>query len=367
MFSNYAAKHPEKASEFKRRFEGRLPEGWEKHLPVFKSTDPSIATRKASSDVLNALAPHIPELVGGSADLTPSNLTFWKGASDFQHSTRGGDYAGRYFRFGVREHGMAAVMNGLSAYGGLIPFGATFLNFISYAAGASRLTAVSELQGIYIMTHDSIGLGEDGPTHQPIETLAMLRATPNTYLVRPADGNETSAAYHIGLTHRHAATVISLSRQNITMFANSSIEKALHGAYVLEDASNPQVILCATGTEVSIIHEAAKLLQSHGVAARVVSMPCMEIFEEQSLQYKESVFPAGIPVISCEAHSTFGWQAYAHASVGMKTFGASGPYQALYTKFGLTSENIANKAKALIDFYKSSNTVPAPLMRLSQI
>ncbi|KAI0236976.1 Transketolase [Massospora cicadina] len=334
MFERYATKHPEKASEFKRRFMGRLPEGWEKHLPTFKASDPSIATRKASGDVLNALAPHIPELVGGSADLTPSNLTF-----------------GRVLLISSTPPTEAIMLVAISdlEYANT---GWQLLSTAYYGVGALRLTALSERQAIYILTHDSIGLGEDGPTHQPIETLAMLRATPNLYVVRPAD-------------EAHPLS-FSLSRQNVPMLANSSIEKALHGAYVLEDVANPQVILVATGTEVAIINEAAQNLNSQGIAARVVSMPCQEVFKEQLLEYKESVFPPGIPVVSCEALSTFGWQAYAHASVGMKAFGSCGPYQELYVKFGFTSEHVAQKAKSVIDFYKSSNTMPAPLMRLGE-
>ncbi|KAI9292530.1 transketolase [Neoconidiobolus thromboides FSU 785] len=364
LFEQYKGKFPEKANEIVRRLEKRLPEGWEKLLPTFSPEDPAQATRAFSGKVISALAPHLPELIGGSADLTPSNLTRWKEAVDFQPSSTGhGDFSGRYLRFGVREHGMASIMNGISAYGAHIPFGATFLNFISYAAGASRLTAVSELQGIYIMTHDSIGLGEDGPTHQPIETLTMLRATPNTYVYRPADGNETSAAYYAALTHFHSSSVLSLSRQGVPNLKGSSIEKALKGAYVLEDPQDAKVILVATGTEVAIILDAAKKLAEEGISARIVSFPCFELFEEQSQDYKNSVFTEGLPVISCEALGVFGWEKYAHAQVGMTSFGASAPANQLYETFGITPAKVAEKAKKALDYY-SNRQVPHLVNRI---
>jgi len=267
--------------------------------------------------------------------------------TDFQKKTR----AGRNIRYGVREHGMAAISNGISAYGCFIPFDATFLNFIGYAMGAVTLGALSHLGVIHIMTHDSIGLGEDGPTHQPIDKLLACRATPNLILIRPADGNEVSAAYVAAIEHRHNPTVISLSRQNLPQLAGSSIESALKGAYILKESENgsPQVILVGTGSEVSVCVAAqAKLQKDSSVRARVVSMPSWELFEQQPLQYRASVFPENVKVISIEAATTIGWSKYAHVQIGIDTFGASGPAPALYKHFGLTPENLAAKALALV-------------------
>ncbi|KAL1918448.1 uncharacterized protein VTP21DRAFT_3108 [Calcarisporiella thermophila] len=358
LLQRYAEKYPEEAAELQRRIKGELPAGWEKALPSFTAADKPVATRKLSEMVLTKLVEVLPELVGGSADLTGSNLTRWSTAVDFQPPSSGlGNYSGRYVRYGVREHGMAAIMNGMAAYGGIIPYGGTFLNFITYAWGAVRLSALSHLQTIYVMTHDSIGLGEDGPTHQPIETLALCRATPNMLVMRPADGNETSGCYAAAILNRSRPSVLALSRQNLPHFDGSSIEKAMKGGYVLKDSSNAQVILAATGSEVSICMEAAKLLEGQGVSVRVVSVPCMELFEEQPLEYKQQVFPAGVPVVSVEAMTTFGWQKYAHAPLGMTTFGASGPYLDVYKKFGLYPEAIAEKSLKVINYYR---THPVP-------
>ncbi|ORX99058.1 transketolase [Basidiobolus meristosporus CBS 931.73] len=358
LFEKYSAQYPELAQELKRRVLNELPAGWEDALPRYTPADPAVATRKLSEIALNKIAEAVPELVGGSADLTHSNLTRWKTAVDFQHESTGlGSYAGRYIRFGVREHGMAAICNGIAAYGGFIPFCSTFLNFISYALGASRLSALSHLRVIYVMTHDSIGLGEDGPTHQPIETLASLRATPNTLVFRPADGNEVSGAYLAAIQNKHRPSVLALSRQNLPHLEGSSIENTLKGAYVLSDVPEPEIVLVATGSEVSICVEAAKELAASGVKARIVSMPSMELFDQQELAYKESVFPRNVPVLSVEAMTTFGWGKYAHASIGMTTFGASAPAGQLYERFGITSAAIAQKSVKMIEFYK---TEPLP-------
>ncbi|ORY05859.1 transketolase [Basidiobolus meristosporus CBS 931.73] len=354
MFEQYAAQYPELAAELKRRISNVLPSGWENALPRYTPEDPAVATRKLSEIALNKIAEAVPELVGGSADLTHSNLTRWKSAVDFQHESTGlGSYAGRYIRFGVREHGMAAICNGIASYGGLIPFCSTFLNFISYALGASRLSSLSHLRVIYVMTHDSIGLGEDGPTHQPVETLTTLRATPNTLVFRPADGNEVSGAYLAAIQNNLRPSVLALSRQNLPQLAGSSIENTLKGAYVLSDVANPAIVLVATGSEVSACVEAAKELAKNNIQARVVSMPSMELFDEQEQSYKESVFPRGVPVLSVEALSTFGWSKYAHASIGMTTFGASAPANQLYEKFGMTPPAIADKAMKTVEYYKS--------------
>ncbi|KAJ1675325.1 Transketolase [Spiromyces aspiralis] len=364
LVERYKAAHPDLYAEFKRRcLEGVLPDDWASALPTFTPEDKPVATRKLSEIVLTALAEKIPEIMSGSADLTGSNLTRWKGAVDFQAPSSGlGDYTGRYLRFGAREHGMAAIANGIACYGGIVPLVSTFLNFISYAAGATRLTALSELRVIYIMTHDSIGLGEDGPTHQPIETLAMLRATPNYLVFRPADGNETAGAYYAALRQTRRPAVLSLTRQNIPHLAGSSIEAVLKGGYILQDSKaptgKPDLILIGTGSETSICVDTAKhLSEKYNLHARVVSMPCTNLFDEQTVEYRREVLPDGVPVISVEALSTFGWHKYAHHPIGINTFGASGPYSKLYEKFGLTPEAISKKAVAIAEHYK---TTPVP-------
>lgn len=358
LFEQYKAKYPELASELVRRVTNQLPANIKDLLPKYTTSDAPQATRKLSESVLNAVAPHLPELVGGSADLTHSNLTRWKTAKDFQPpSTKLGDYAGRYIRFGVREHGMAAICNGIHAYGGLIPFGATFLNFISYAVGASRLSQLSHHQILYILTHDSIGLGEDGPTHQPIETLATLRATPNGLTFRPADGNEVSGAYYAALINNKRPSFFALSRQNAPQLPNTSIENTLKGAYAIVDTPNPKLIIVGTGTETSLAFSAGEELTKAGIPTKVVSMPCMELFDEQPEQYKLSVFNDGVPALSVEALSTFGWDKYAHAHVGMTTFGLSGPYLEVYKKFGIIHEEVVKKGKQLVEFYKGKQAV----------
>ncbi|RKO91200.1 Transketolase, thiamine diphosphate binding domain-containing protein [Blyttiomyces helicus] len=353
LFAKYAAAYPDLAAEFTRRVAGELPAGLKEALPRYTPADPAVATRKLSENVLNKIAPILPELIGGSADLTGSNLTRWKGAVDFQPDSTGlGTYAGRYLRFGVREHGMSAICNGIHAYGAHIPFGATFFNFISYGLGAVRLSALSHHQVLYIMTHDSIGLGEDGPTHQPIETLAEIRALPNILSFRPADGNETSGAYLTALQNKTRPSVLILTRQNLPHLVGSTVEKVAFGGYVLQDVEGKaDIVLVATGSEVAIAVDTAAELAKLSIKSRVVSFPCWELFDEQSQEYKESVFPEGVPVLSIEAMSTYGWEKWAHASIGINTFGASAPAKDLYKKFGLTPDQIAPKAKKLVDFY----------------
>ena len=281
-------------------------------------------------------------MMGGSADLTGSNLTRAKNAVDFQPPSTGlGQWYGRYIRYGVREHGMGAIMNGLAAYGTIIPYSGTFLNFVSYAAGAVRLSALSGHHVIWVATHDSIGLGEDGPTHQPIETLAHLRALPNCMVWRPADGNETSAAYYIALVSKHTPSVIALSRQNLPQLEGSSIKKAINGGYVVVEAENANITLIATGSEVGIAIDAVKVLkEKHNVIARVVSLPCWEVFDSQSKAYQLSVLPNGIPSLSVEVMSTLGWEKYAHEQFGLNRFGASGPYKQVYDKFEFNAEGV---------------------------
>jgi transketolase len=308
---------------------------------------------------LSAIEAGLPELLGGSADLTGSNLTRWKTAVDFQPPcTKLGDYSGRYIRYGVREHGMFAIMNGLAAFGGIIPYGGTFLNFLTYGWGAARLSALSHLRVIYVMTHDSIGLGEDGPTHQPIETLALARATPNMLTFRPADGNEVSGSYLAAISDLKRPSVIALSRQNLPQLEGSSPEIVLKGAYVLQSAEKPQFIFVATGSEVSLAVDAAKELAKNNVRVRVVSMPCSELFDDQSDEYKKSVLPAGVPVIAIEALGKFGWERYSHAQIAMTTFGASGKIDDLYKHFNITVDHAVSKAQSLIQYFEKLGYVP---------
>jgi transketolase len=332
LLEKYSKEHSAEAADFKRRQTGKLPEGWEKNLPVYTPADKAVASRKLSEIVLGKIHDVIPELVGGSADLTGSNLTRWKDAVDFQPPSTGlGDWSGRYIRYGVREHAMGAVMNGLAAYGTILPYGGTFLNFVSYAAGAVRLSALSRERVIWVATHDSIGLGEDGPTHQPIETLAHFRALPNCMVWRPADGNETSAAYYIALTSLHTPSILALSRQELPQLENSTIASAAKGGYVVHDAEKADIILVSTGSEVGICVDAVKSLKKqHNITAKVVSIPCFEVFDTQSREYRLSVLPDGIPSLSVEVMSTMGWERYTHEQFGLNRFGASGAYKDVY-------------------------------------
>ncbi|KAH8698543.1 transketolase TktA [Talaromyces proteolyticus] len=357
LFQKYGSEYKTEHADLVRRLAGKLPEGWEKNLPTYKPTDAAIASRKLGETVLEKIYEAIPELLSGSADLTGSNNTRWKKAVDFQPPEYGiGEWSGRYLRYGVREHAMGAIMNGLAAYGTVIPAAGTFLNFVSYAAGAVRLSALSQVRTIWVATHDSIGLGEDGPTHQPIETLAHFRALPNLMVWRPADGNETSAAYYSALTSTHTPSILALTRQNLPQLQNSTIESALKGGYVAVDAENAAITIVSTGSEVSIAIDAAQYLkEKHNIAARVVSIPCFEVFDSQSKEYRLSVLPDGIPVLSVEALSTMGWERYSHEQFGLNRFGASGPYKEVYAKFEFTPEGISKRAIATIDFWKGVN------------
>jgi transketolase len=292
-------------------------------------------------------------------------LTKVKGSVDFQPEVTGlGSYKGTYIRYGVREHGMGAIANGLTAYGGIIPFIGTFLNFVSYAAGAVRLSALSRHQVIWVATHDSIGLGEDGPTHQPIETLAHFRATPNVAVWRPADGNETSAAYLIAIRSTETPSILSLSRQNLPNLENSTIENAAKGGYVLHEEKNEDLTLVSTGSEVSIALEAAGKLLSQGIKTRVVSLPCWLVFDQQPQEYRLSVLRSGAPILSLEALSTSGWGKYSHEQYGLPAWGASGPYKQVYEKFGITGDNIALVGKKVVDFYKKKGgEIVSPLVK----
>jgi transketolase len=258
---------------------------------------------------------------------------------------------GRYLRFGIREHAMAAVCNGLAAHGGVIPFGATFLVFTGYCLGAIRLSALSHLRVLYVFTHDSIGVGEDGPTHQPVETLATCRAIPNLLVFRPADGNEVSGAYKLALSHASTPSLFSLSRQGCANLEGSSVDAVAKGAYVVRDAENPTVILAATGSEVQLAMSAVGDLEASGERVRVVSFPCWELFEQQDQKYKESVFLPGVPTLSIEAAVAAGWERYSHGQVCMSSFGTSAPGGAAMKHFGFDKENVVAKAKALVKFY----------------
>ncbi|KAJ6623427.1 transketolase [Mycena sp. CBHHK59/15] len=365
LLAAYGEKYPSEHADLTRRIAGKLPEGWEKSLPVYETTDAAQASRKLSEIVLTALSPVLPDLLGGSADLTSSNLTKVKGSIDFQPpSTKLGTYAGTYIRYGVREHAMGAIANGLSAYGGIVPFVATFLNFVSYAAGAVRLSALSKAQVIWVATHDSIGLGEDGPTHQPVETNAHFRATPNLAFWRPADGNETSAAYYVALKSTQTPSILSLSRQNLPNLVGSTIEHASRGGYVVHEEANEDLTIVSSGSEVSIAVEAAKKLKEQGIKTRVVSLPCWFVFDQQDEQYRLSVLRSGAPILSLEALATQGWEKYSHEQYGLPGWGASGPYLKVYEKFGITGSNIAVVGKKVVDFYKKKGgEVVSPLVK----
>ncbi|HEY9909162.1 MAG TPA: transketolase, partial [Thermosynechococcaceae cyanobacterium] len=309
QFAKYKSSYPEEAAEYERLVSGKLPEGWEKALPTYTPEDKALATRKLSEITLNALAPVLPELFGGSADLTHSNYTELEITGDFQKGT----YENRNLHFGVREHGMAAICNGLALHGGVIPYGATFLVFADYMRGAMRLSALSEAGVIYVLTHDSVALGEDGPTHQPVETIASLRVIPNMLVARPADGNETSGAYKVAVENRHRPTVLALSRQNLPNLAGSSIEGVAKGGYILSDSDGtPELILISTGGELHLCVTAADKLRAEGKKVRVVSLPVWELFEEQSAEYRESVLPKAVGKrLVVEAGASFGWERYA--------------------------------------------------------
>ncbi|CAD1810842.1 transketolase [Candida parapsilosis] len=362
LFSEYKAKYPKEGAEVQRRLDGKLPDGWKKALPTYTSKDKPAATRKLSETVLNALYPVIPELIGGSADLTGSNLTRAANSVDFQPpSTDLGNYSGRYIRYGVREHGMAAIMNGIDVFGANYRnYGGTFLNFVSYAAGAVRLAALSHQGVIFVATHDSIGLGEDGPTHQPIETLAHLRAIPNMSVWRPADGNEVSAAYISAIEGLDRPTVIALTRQGVPQLEHSSIEKALKGAYTVWPQEKSDIIIISSGSEVSISIDAAKELEKKGVKASVVSVTDFYTFDKQPIEYRLEVLPDGVPILSVEVLSTFGWSKYSHEQFGLNRFGASGKAGDLYKFFEFTPEGIAKRAEQTIKFYKGK-TIYSPL------
>lgn len=357
-FEEYKQSNPDKGAELERRLAGKLPKDWKSALPTFPVDPKGMSTRVASGKVINALAAKLPELIGGSADLAPSNNTKIDGSPDFQKE----NYQGRNFHFGVREHAMGAALNGMTLYGGVIPYGGTFLVFSDYMKPAIRIAALSHIPTIFVFTHDSIGLGEDGPTHQPIEHIAALRATPNVTVIRPASANETAQAWKVALENHHGPIAFALTRQNVPIFdANKpEVEK---GAYVLKDfgKKKPELILMASGSEVGLIYDAAKKLEEQGRSVRVVSFPSWELFEKQDAAYRESVLPKKIQArIAVEAGASLGWERYVGSSgkiIAIDRFGASAPYKIIYEKLGLTVENILAQAKPLLPKKESSKKV----------
>lgn len=346
----YRTQYPAEAAELERMITGKLPEGWADALPKYSPSDKAIATRKTSEMTLNALAPVLPELIGGSADLTHSNLTELKVSGNFQK----GQYENRNLRFGVREHGMGAICNGIALHNsGLVPYCATFLVFADYMRAAIRLSALSEAGVIYVMTHDSIGLGEDGPTHQPVETIASLRAIPNLVVIRPADGNETSGAYKVAVENRKTPTLMALSRQNLPQLEGSSIDAVAKGAYILSDSEGtPEIILIGTGSEVPLCVEAAAKLRAAGKQVRVVSMPSWELFDAQDAAYRESVLPKAVAKrLAVEAGISLGWCRYVGSegdTISVDRFGVSAPGGTIMEKFGYTVDNVVSRAQALL-------------------
>jgi len=352
-FTAYEAAHPELAMEWRRWMEGEMPKDWEERILVFPADAKGMATRAASGNVLNAVAAHLPNLIGGSADLAPSNKTLIKGENSFQ--ARG--YGGRNLHFGVREHAMGSIMNGMALHGGLIPYGGTFLVFSDYMRPAIRLAALMQLKVIYVFTHDSIGLGEDGPTHQPIEHLSALRAIPNLTVIRPCDANETAIAWQHALRSQNGPFALVLSRQGLPTLDRTEFAPAtglLKGAYVLRDTEkkDPDLILIATGSEVSLAVEAFSKLREKSVAVRVVSMPSWELFEMQPEEYRRQVLPADVKArIAIEAGCPQGWHRYVGergAVIGIEHFGASAPYKLIYKNFGLTVDRVVETANRML-------------------
>jgi len=348
----YTLAQPALAKELRRRIAGELTPGWEKVVPTFTKENGNVASRAASNTVLNALAPILPELIGGSADLTPSNGTSVKTWRNFAP----GDFGARYMHFGIREHGMGAIMNGMVLHKGVLPFGGTFLIFSDYMRPPIRLAALMRQRVIYIYTHDSIGLGEDGPTHQPVEQLAALRAIPDIVVIRPADATETAEAWKAAIRHEGGPVCLVLTRQKLGFIDRkvyASAEGLAKGAYVLADSEGgePQVVLLSSGSEVALIITAREKLVAAGVRTRVVSMPSMELFSRQSAEYQASVLPKGVPRVSIEAAATMPWYRWIGPDgvvLGIDRFGASAPYEKVYDELGLTVDKVVEAAKMVI-------------------
>jgi transketolase len=366
-FSAYAEKFPELAKEFDQAFSAGPPAGWDEAIPTFPADPKGMATRIASGKVLSAIAPKLPTLIGGSADLNPSTYTVLANFGDFESADRafadsqgsaGGDwsYAGRNIHFGVREHGMGAACNGMAAHGGVIPFGSTFLIFSDYLRPSIRLAALMELGVIYVFTHDSIGVGEDGPTHQPVEQLAALRAIPRLIVIRPGDANETAEAWRVAIESRSHPVALALSRQNVPTLDRGKFAAAdglRRGAYVLADApgGKPELILIGTGSELSLVVAAREKMAEQGIAARVVSMPSWELFDQQPRDYRDSVLPSAVRTrLAVEAALPMGWHRYVGDGgdvIGVERFGASAPGNVVLEKFGFTVAHVVERAAAL--------------------
>jgi len=354
LFSQYAKKHPDLAKQFKAAAEGNLPIDLDDELPKFAAGQ-AMATRVASGKVLDALMPKLPLILGGSADLTPSNNTRFAGVVDFQKNA----LQGRYVRYGVREHAMGAIMNGISVSRLLRAYGGTFLVFSDYMRGAIRVAALSKYPTIFVFTHDSIGLGEDGPTHQPVEHFAALRSIPNLLVIRPADANETAYAWKYALENRDQPVALLLSRQNLPVIDQNEYASAVNltrGAYVITSRGKPEVILLASGSEVAIAMEAATRLDAEGIPSQVVSMPCWTLFEKQDEKYRNSVIPPTVKArVGIEAATDFGWHKWLGEYgefVGLCGFGASAPWKACYEGFGVTTNNVVKAAKAVLQKLK---------------
>ena len=352
LFDDYKKKYPEKVKQLTNWMNGELSRDWKSKLPVFEDDGKKLATRAASGKVIDAIAPVIPNLIGGSADLTPSNNTRAKIYEDYSSS----NFGGRYIRYGIREHAMGSLMNGMALYGGVIPYGGTFFVFSDYMRPTIRLAAISGIKPIYVFTHDSIGVGEDGPTHQPIEHLAALRCIPKLIVIRPADANETVYAWQAALEHEGSPVALILARQGVPILDQKKFPSAkglLKGAYVLYESNNkPELILMASGSEVSLALKAAAELEKNGLKIRVVSFPSWELFEMQSEEYKESVLPSSILArVSIEAGVAHGWQKYTGrfgANISIEKYGASAPEKILMEKYGFTVENVCAAAKRVL-------------------
>jgi transketolase len=351
-FDSYARAHSREASDFKSMLAGELPAGWDSEIPAFTPKE-SLATRESASRVEQAIARRVPALIGGAADLNESTFTDIKDGADFNR----GSYAGRNLHFGIREHGMSSILNGIALHGGLIPLGSSFMVFTDYARPGIRLSALMRLHVIYVFTHDSIGLGEDGPTHQPIEHLSSLRAIPNLTVIRPGDANEAAVAWRLTMTHRDGPIMLALSRQKLPTLDRTTVASAdglTRGAYVLSETpgKRPDLILLASGSEVQLALDAKPELEKRGHAIRVVSMPSFELFEAQDQAYRDSILPPSIRRrLAVEAGAPLSWYRWVGLDgdiIGMTTFGASGPYQEVLKHFGFTSENVVNRALKLL-------------------
>ncbi len=353
LLADYAEQYPVEAAEFSRRIAGILPEKLEETINAYiadcQAKKETIATRKASQNAIQALAPVLPEFLGGSADLTGSNLTNWQGCIPVREGR-----LGNYISYGVREFGMAAIMNGIVLHGGYLPFGGTFLTFSDYCRNAIRMSSLMQTGTIYVFTHDSIGVGEDGPTHQPVEHVSSMRLIPGVNVWRPCDTVETAVAWGEAVKDRKAPSVLALTRQGLPCFDRSPEQTAgiRKGGYVLRDVADAKVILIATGSEVSLAMQAAEALAGKGIAARVVSMPSTSLFDRQDEAYRESVLPKGLPRVAIEAGSVDYWYKYVGldgAVIGMTTFGESAPAGKLFTHFGFTVDNVVTKVESVLD------------------